>query len=431
MKENIVLITFDSLRADHCGHMGYERNTTPNLDQFFSEGCGYTDAMSPASRTNPSMSGIFTGEQMIYDGPVKNPKHSRAHLQKHETIASDLKSSGYRTGAFCPNAYASRYYGFDYGFDSFNDFMFTNESYQSLFDKHISESDLYTTLRNIRNFVQREEAFRTWESYIDRIETWVNESREPFFLWVFSMDTHYPYLTPKNHRKFSNLLEMYYYNYICYRILDNYDIEVSDETMQCIRDIYDDSIKFADQFLSELKRRLEPHEPTYVIHADHGEALAEHGFYGHFYPSLYQENVHVPLVVSGKNIPDSTIESPISLLQLRKMINDISAGAFTPETYPSKGSIFLSEYDGVRDRQVRSIRKGQLKFHSVIENANTKEELYDLTEDPKELENISDEYKNGVVQFRRLVQLQRQHESEVLRLQDIIQEQSADKRLLV
>lgn len=56
-QQNIVLITYDSLRADHCGYMGYKRDTTPNLDAMAEEGISFTNAIAPASRTNPSMAG--------------------------------------------------------------------------------------------------------------------------------------------------------------------------------------------------------------------------------------------------------------------------------------------------------------------------------------------------------------------------------------
>ena len=74
---NVVLITYDSLRADHCGHWGYERDTTPSIDALADEGVVYENAVAPASRTNPSMAGTLTGEPMVVRDRVANPDHAR------------------------------------------------------------------------------------------------------------------------------------------------------------------------------------------------------------------------------------------------------------------------------------------------------------------------------------------------------------------
>ena len=84
---NIVAVTYDSLRADHCGHFGYERNTTPHLDQMASAGTGFQNAVAPASRTNPSMAGTFTGEPMVARDRVADPSYSRRHLARYGTLA--------------------------------------------------------------------------------------------------------------------------------------------------------------------------------------------------------------------------------------------------------------------------------------------------------------------------------------------------------
>ncbi|MDZ7730945.1 MAG: sulfatase-like hydrolase/transferase [Natrialbaceae archaeon] len=280
--KNIVAITFDSLRADHCGYNGYKRNTTPNLDQLARNGMAFTNAVSPASRTNAAMASIFTGELMVTRDKISNPENSKYHLKRHGTLAQNLSEKGYATGAFCPNAYASRYYGFDYGFDYFEDFLFNKEQYQKIFDKHISDSGVFTLLRNFRNLLRKEEAFRSWETYIDDMENWVENQDKPYFLWAFSLDTHFPYITPKKHRKWSNTISTYYYNWRCKILLDQLDIEMSKKDRNGIINIYDDSIRYADKLIGELQDRIGGEDTIFVVFADHGEAIDEHGFYGHF-----------------------------------------------------------------------------------------------------------------------------------------------------
>ena len=380
--KNIVLLTFDSLRADHCGYAGYTRNTTPTIDSLAEEGLLFRDANAPASRTNPSMSTIFTGETIRNRGRVSNPENSRRHIARHGTIAQDLSERGYTTGAFNPNAYASRYYGFDIGFDHFEDFLFQSESYRRLFSNHLNGSSMFTTFRNLRNYVRREEAFRTWDTYIDDIEEWVRAQREPFFLWAFSMDTHFPYLTPRSHRTWSNVLDQYYYNWKRNQLIDEFDIELSSRTHKKLVDIYDDSIRYANQFVAELRDRLEEFDPIFVIHADHGEAFGERGVYGHFYPSLYEEHIDVPLVIYGTD-RDDTITKPVSLRNLRWIINQLSDGY---EFVPEEKIIHSLEHDGRRDRTVTAVKANKWKYVQVDGEDQT-QELYDLEHNPNEQQN--------------------------------------------
>ncbi|WP_193310613.1 sulfatase [Halorubrum halophilum] len=412
--KNVVLLTFDSLRADHCGYCGYQRNTTPNMDKLAEDGIAFTNAISPASRTNPSMAGIFTGEPLVTRESVADPEQSKYHLERHGTIAESLSEMGYATGAFCPNAYSSRYYGFDRGFGTFEDFLFSSERYQSIFDKHISDSNVYTTLRNLRNLIQKEEAFRTWDTYVDDMVEWANNQHDPYFLWGFSLDTHYPYITPRQFRNWSNAWKTYYYNWRCYQLLDKYDVEISDRDIQGITDIYDDSIRYADKLIGELRERLNE-DTVFIVCADHGEALGERGFYGHFYPSLYEENIHVPLVIGGDINADRIEDSPISLTELPEVINCLIHGNDLKDL--TQNSVVSTTFDGRRERNLVSVRTRDSKYHVSISKAGVKEGTYDLTERKVEPESTSEIESTQEVKYlawRRI-----NHEKEILNIRNI------------
>jgi len=409
---NIVLITFDSLRADHCGHGGYERETTPELDELVDEGVSFSKATAPASRTNPSMSTIMTGEPLGNRDRVANAENSRRHLARHGTIASDLQERGYRTGAFNPNAYASSYYGFDHGYDHFQDFLFQSETYRQLFAKHLNSSSVYTTIRNLRNFVRREEAFRTWDTYVDQIESWVRNGPEPFFVWAFSMDTHFPYLTPRRHRRWSSTLDQYYYNWLRNRLIGEYDADLDDDTHRGLIDIYDDAIRFADMLIGELRDRLSDFDPVFVVHADHGEAFGERGVYGHFHPSLYEEHTHVPLVVGGTDRTDS-ISRPVSLRRLRWMIDRISRDA---DFIPDDKTAISSEYDGSRDRMLAAVKADEWKYLQKNEDETT-HEMYNLTEDPDERNNRYREDDEASQGLAALVNRHLDHRREMMEIE--------------
>ncbi|WP_321112654.1 sulfatase-like hydrolase/transferase [Halorussus salinisoli] len=422
---NIVLVTFDSLRADHCSFMGYERETTPTLDTMADNGIVFENAIAPASRTNPAMAGAFTGEPLVAHDRVANPEHSRRHLRRHGTLAETLTRQGYEAIAFCPNAYASRYYGFDRGFDRFEDFLFDSSWYQKLFDRQLAGSSIYTAFRNLRNYVRRQEAFKTWDTYIDEIEQTIagRDTENPFFLWVFSLDTHFPYLTPRRYRRWSTWFDNYYYNWRCNQLIDQFNVELSAYERQQILNIYDDSLAFGDHLLRELQDRLAEYDPVFVVHGDHGEAFDERGIYGHFYPELYEENIRVPLVVSGKETPSTRVNRPVSLLQLPDLIQAMSTlseeQALQPEQRRALSGndwVVASDFDGRRNRQLTAVRTKNLKY--ILRSANDEppqRELYDLADDPNEQSNVAETHAAADA-LHQLAARRRTHERELLTL---------------
>ena len=419
-QRNIVLVTFDSLRADHCTPWGYERDTTPTLEQWAEEGVIFKNAIAPASRTNPSMAGIFTGEPMVVRNKPANPENARRHIDRHGTLAEELRDAGYATGAFCPNAYASRYFGFDRGFDLYEDFLFDNDLYQDLFEKHMGDSSLDTAIRTARNFILRQEAFKTWDSYIDQMVEWAESQDEPFFLWAFSLDTHFPYLTPRKYRQWSSLFDQYYYNWRCNQLIDEFEIELSEKERQKILDIYDDSIYFGDVLLAELRERLSDFDPVFVVHGDHGESFDERGIYGHFYPLLYEENIHVPLVVAGEGIEHESVEDPVSLLELPEIVKRTSGLSDGSVADLAKPWVYATDYDGRNERDLTAIRTRDDKYIRTKENGTVEREQFDLTtrrEDGVPLK-VDDEQTLDESVVRYLGDRRVAHERELLRIRD-------------
>jgi len=410
--DNIILLTYDSLRADHCGHHGYHRDTTPNLDNLAEDGIEFENAISVASRTNPSMAGTFTGEPMAFREPVSSPEVAKYHLKRYGTIAEKLSELGYSTGAFCPNAYASRYYGFDRGFDRFEDFLFTEDKYQSIFEQHLEETGIYSTLRNFRNFVKREEVFQTWDRYIEYIEEWAKNEDGPYFLWVFSLDTHFPFLTPKAHREYSNVIDQYYYNWKSNQIIDETAPEVTEKTWKKIKNIYDDSIRYADKLIPELRSRLSDDDPTIIAHSDHGEAFGEHGMFGHFYPSMYEENMHVPVVAWKSDVESQTISQPFSLLDIPQYIIQTAVQGDLTDP-PTRNAAIMSDYDGRRNRNLIAARSKSSKVILEEENSSSTYKTYNIQQesDPKEVE-IKQENED----LRELINYRKNHEEEVINI---------------
>ncbi|WP_411964469.1 sulfatase-like hydrolase/transferase [Haloferax sp. YSMS24] len=302
--KNVVLVTFDSLRRDHCGFGGYEKNTTPTLDQIAEGGLHYTDSVAPGPSTPESMPVIMTGNHFTeragqYDSLLEERKNViRDHMQRNATLAERFKSLGYSTAGFTPNPYTSKYFGFDKGFDHFEDFLSGSREkiYQNLLDGVFQGTGLEKVLpvRIVLNWAQRQEVFKPWEGFINEIYEWIDSAKEPYFVWVLLMDTHDPYLPPSGYRS-DSLAINYYANYRLWK--QNHQPPLSDRVEKALIRAYDDTIQYADEFVRQIKNKVDQ-DTILAVHGDHGESFGEHDLYGH-QPYLYEENISSPLVIDS------------------------------------------------------------------------------------------------------------------------------------
>ena len=327
---NIVLVTIDSLRADYCGYINDHRDATPNLTSMAETGTAYGRAIAPGPSTPESMPATFTGQYPI--GGVRGEELDLAqyqerivrHMQARDPLARRLARHGYTTGAFTPNPFTSRHFGYDRGFDHFQDFMGAEREtiglYERVFDGFLDGSTPASIARILLNVWQREEVFKPWESYFDALVDWTSSADRPYFLWVFLMDAHNPYLSPPPYRSQSRLAQ-FHANYRFWR--ESHETPFAPAVHDRLVTAYTDAVRYADACLDALETALAPDDPIFVVHGDHGEAFGEHGTYGHE-PYLYPENVHVPLVVSGTS--QGLIADPVSLRQLPALITDLATG---------------------------------------------------------------------------------------------------------
>ena len=321
-QDNVILVSIDSIRADRCGYMGYDGRTTPTLNEMAAEGLSFTSAVAPGPRTPESMPPIFTGQFLSGNLPSKMVDQRaliNEHMGKRTTIAERFSQAGYHTVGITPNPFTSRYFGFDAGFDEFIDFLGDESSglYHRLFSRWLDGSTTSNTLRLARNMILREEVFKPWEAYYNRVAETVRGDEEPYFLWVFLMDVHEPYLAGKGYRSQSWLDR---WRAIWNLYLSDRESEFDEATRKQLLTAYDDSIRYADAFLARLLSDVG--EDTIVaVHGDHGEAFGEHGYYSHE-PYLYDESIHVPLVVHGAE--EDTVDRPTSLRKLPSLLTNWS-----------------------------------------------------------------------------------------------------------
>ncbi|WP_442905050.1 sulfatase [Haloarcula sp. CGMCC 1.2071] len=299
---NIILLSADALRADHLSCYGYHRETSPVLDEFAEESIRFTNAYSASSHTREAVPALLTGE---YPDVAINDSYRLAT----ETIASQLSEAGFATGGFHSNPFVSRAYGFDQGFDTFDDDLhFGQHKLVALAQRALDK------LRN-RHYARAEEINERSLSWIDSLD-----SDEPFFLWNHYMDTHGPYEPPGEYatlyadKELSGRDAQSLYQ----RAIDEPE-SITEEERQLLIDLYDAEIRYNDEyigeFLKELQSRSLLEESLLVVTADHGDAFGEHGYYEH--PRyLHDEITHVPLFVREPEGTDKTVETPVSTLDI-------------------------------------------------------------------------------------------------------------------
>jgi len=309
-RPNIVLLTADALRADHLGCYGYRRDTSPVLDAFDQESLRFTNAYSASSHTREAVPALLTGE---YPDVAIGSDYRLAT----DTVASTLSEAGFATAGFHSNPFVSRAYGFDRGFDTFDD------------DLHLGQHKLIALAQRAIDKLRNRHYARAAEINERSLE-WIDSQSddEPFFLWNHYMDTHGPYEPPGEYatlyadRELSGREAQSLYQ----RAIDDPD-SITDDERELLIDLYDAEIRYNDEqigmFLDELRERGLLEESLVIVSADHGDAFGEHGYYEH--PRyLHDEITHVPLFVRVPDGPTDTVETPASTLDIVSTIEGSS-----------------------------------------------------------------------------------------------------------
>ena len=200
---NIVLITFDSLRADHCSFMGYKRETTPTLDKMAKKGLYFENAMASGVATAASMMGAFTGDYALTESRDYTGEHWRKDMAPRRTLAQVLSKKGYNTGTFNANIFASGHFGinkgFEYNYDPLSkeiDEKARTKLYQKIFNflpkKATPDAFILTPNKyfsNINEFfaafkaiIKQERLCMPWDNLYNPIINWTERIEEPYFL---------------------------------------------------------------------------------------------------------------------------------------------------------------------------------------------------------------------------------------------------------
>ena len=255
-RPNVLLVTIDTLRADHVGCYGYTKASTPTIDGLASRGVRFETAIAHAPLTGPSHASILTGQIPLGHGFRNNSGFTLSPQVR--TAAEDFRQTGYRTAAFVSGFPLDRRFGFDRGFETYDD--------------HLPRGNDRRRTPYVERF-----ADATTDAALRWLETSSSAAAPapPWFLWVHYYDPHAPYEPP------ADLAERYR------------------------ESPYDGEIAFVDRQLARLLRALDAgnvaSRTMIVVTADHGESLGEHGegTHGIF---LYDATLRVPLVMAGPRI---------------------------------------------------------------------------------------------------------------------------------
>ena len=351
---NVLLVTIDTLRADRVGAYGSPANLTPTLDRLAAEGLRFERVYAHVPLTLPSHASLVTGRYPTRHGVHDNGTFTLGDVP---TLATVLKTSGYRTGAFVGAFVLDARFGLNRGFDVYDDRMAG------------SSADL-------------EVVQRTAEEVLSPAHQWITSSepsvlspdtRQPWFAWVHLYDPHEPYSAPEPYRS------------------------------RYAADPYAGEIAYTDaalgSFLDRLRASGALSNALVVVVADHGESLGEHGerTHGLF---AYDATLRVPLVIwAPPHIRPAVVSQTARLVDVAPTILDLV------------GASALANVDG---RTLRPIVAGEQRFDdpgSYFEalNANLTRnwaplrgivadglklidlplpELYDLAIDPGEQRNL-------------------------------------------
>jgi arylsulfatase len=325
------------------------------------------------------------------------------------TIPEWFASRGYTTGAFSTNPYTGAHTAFSRGFDDYEDFMEDGEGFLM---KKAAHFPVLSEMKHVVTLVRGDRASKPWTDYYDRIVEWVQTAEEPYFLWLFLLDTHTPYLADATYRAENDIgrLAMLYHNWRLWMgkkwgPTQNH----SGMNREKLVDLYDATIRSVDDFLATLSRDIRDTDPAMVIHADHGEAFGEHGTYGHN-AQLYEENLHVPLVVHGSEIRDS-MKRPVSLADLPVVLRNVATDSDSLPDELGSGPILAKTVDA----EQFSLRGPTWKYicrTSPDDGTIHEERMYDLAHDPDE-QNPTDGASNLMTACRRVIPHRLSHEREL------------------
>ncbi len=409
---NVVLVVMDTVRVDHLGAYGYERDTTPFLDELVTAGTRFDRAWSTSSWTLPAHASMFTGLLPRDHGATQQHLKLRG---KPALLAEQLRGAGYQCAGFTNNPWVSSRTGLEAGFEHFEELWRASERPFSPLGDPSSTA--------VRRWLEGE-----------------RDPERPFFLFVNLMEAHGPYEpgwrsalelsgglldTLTTHHRYRSVGELglvrsWYLG----------DAPLDPRVLEAARELYDAELRDVDAAVARIVRAVDevsdPATTTVVVVTDHGESFGEHGHVGHAF-NVYEPLLRVAAVARGPGFEAGAVESrPVQLTDVYSTLLGVAGVELGPggegrdwralsdeprtltasyafpeqvlDTFPPV------ERDSERlDPHRRSFGVALDGRFKLIRDSNGREELYDLLNDPAELEPIEGSAEGRAEPLRRAI----------------------------
>lgn len=441
-RPNVILITIDSLRADHCGFMGYEKKITPNIDALAKESIVFTQAFANAPMTAQSLISLSTSTYPLdYQGPKK--------IEKPRILVSEVfKKEDYTTAVFTSNAYMSNFFGYNKGWDFFecfskspsekerrNRIFFILEEISLLFFPLFLFLIKYIEYKKARKELDFSET-KFWKKPPDSLLTQTlkdfisSTNRKSFFCWVHYGAPHIPYLPLKIYLNnfplsFSEVVAISLPHHFSSHWNRKKLKKILTKRIKDIKELYDQAIQYEDlqikNLINFLKKEKLYENTIIILTADHGEEFLEHGQMTHP-PQLYNELLHVPLLMRIPEKKPQKINKKVSLIDLFPSLLKILEISL-PDSFKGKNfftqeaevilfhqTAFNEKKEGAfKYTEIESLKQCKIacqneEWKYILSYENSREELYNLLRDPQEKNNLISKEKETAAKMRKRIE---------------------------
>jgi arylsulfatase A-like enzyme len=372
----VVLVSIDTLRADHLGFYGYERPTSPVLDALAGESTVFEEAMSSSPWTLPAHASLLTG---LYPSRHGLTSHERYLSSSLATLAQLFSREGYLTAAVVNSHNLGPDFGLDRGFQQY---------------------------RYVEEIATRREPSK---EITEQAVQWVGEAGDrPLFLFLHYYDVHSDYASLPEHeaeflRPYEGIADGTTAQLAAHR---EGTVTLSGADAASLIDRYDAGIRQMDaeigRFLSFLRTRGLWDDCLLVLTSDHGEEFFEHGGVLHG-QTQYQEVIRVPLLFKGRGIPaGARVPVPVSLVDVAPTLLARAGVAVPrgldgidvaplwsdgPRAVEDRYLFSEADHNNVEHDITRAVRYRNFKLH--FNRLSREYRLYDLASDPGERNELS------------------------------------------
>jgi len=382
-RPNVLLISIDSLRADHLGSYGYRRPVSPVLDRLARRGAVFPETTAPTSWTLPSHISMLTSLNVS----VHAVGYGRSLDPARETLAEILLDRGYRTAAFVTGPWMTAAFGIHQGFEEFSN--------TSILPRR-DESTRPDAQEHVRSHSEV-----TSPEISDRAIRWIDRhAQDRFFLFLHYWDVHYDFVPPE---PYDRLFDPDYEGSV-----DGVDFVTNDaihprmdpRDLEHVLALYDGEIRYTDHHIGRVLDHLESlgllDDTVVIVTSDHGEEFFEHGDKGHN-KTLHEEVIRVPLLLAWpRRVPGGRVVGVHArLVDLVPTVLDLAG---LPPGEEAMGRSLVPALDGeegapapafldlflLPDHQYRGLRTPTQKTIVKYDEDATRAAVFDLIRDPGE-----------------------------------------------